>query len=207
LGVTPAYSLVPQGVRGYQPAVYAWSNWAWDRRLRFAQDLYARAGYSKAHPLHLKMYFNASESSRRIMIAVAGSWKQTLGVDCEMIAEEFRVFLEGRKDRRRWDVARLGWWPEYDDPSSFLNVFASNNNQNDPAYASAEFDNFLDAARIEPNAEKRSALLHKSEDVLLADYPIVPIYFYTARRLVKPYVGGAEISPLSRTYSRDLFWK
>jgi oligopeptide transport system substrate-binding protein len=124
-----------------------------------------------------------------------------------MIAEEFRVFLEGRKDRRRWNVARLGWWPEYDDPSSFLDVLASNNNQNDPAYASLEFDHLLDAARVEPDAEKRMVLLHTSEDVLLNDNPIVPIYFYTARRLVKPYVGGAEISTLSRTYSRHLFWK
>lgn len=34
----------------------------------------------------------------------------------------------------------------------------------------------------------------------------IPIYFYTAR-LVKPTVGGAEITPLNRTYSKHLFWK
>jgi ABC-type oligopeptide transport system substrate-binding subunit len=47
----------------------------------------------------------------------------------------------------------------------------------------------------------------KSERVLLSDYPIIPIYYYRARRLVKPYVGGAEITPLNHTYSKQLFWK
>jgi oligopeptide transport system substrate-binding protein len=62
LGVTPAYSFVPRGVRDYQPAVCAWSDWARDRRLRFAQNLYARAGYSKAHPLHLKLLSTAARA-------------------------------------------------------------------------------------------------------------------------------------------------
>jgi ABC-type oligopeptide transport system substrate-binding subunit len=43
--------------------------------------------------------------------------------------------------------------------------------------------------------------------VLLNDYPIIPVYFYTARRLVKPYLGGAEITPLNHTYSKHLYWK
>jgi oligopeptide transport system substrate-binding protein len=207
VGVTPAYSFVARGVSGYEPPIYSWADWTRERRLRFAKNLYARAGYSKEHPLQLKVYFNSGESIHRIMIAVAGSWKQNLGVECALIADEFRVFLDGRKDRSRWDVARLGWWADYDDPSSFLEVFARNNNQNDPAYASLEFNHLIDAARVEPEAERRMLLLHRAEDVLLNDYPIIPIYFYTARRLVKLDVGGAEISPLNRTYSRHLFWK
>jgi ABC-type oligopeptide transport system substrate-binding subunit len=50
-------------------------------------------------------------------------------------------------------------------------------------------------------------LLQKSEKVLLEDYPIIPLYFYQARRLVKPYLGGAEITPMNRTYSKHLYWK
>jgi ABC-type oligopeptide transport system substrate-binding subunit len=42
--------------------------------------------------------------------------------------------------------------------------------------------------------------------VLFNDYPIIPVYFYTARRLVKPYLLGAEITPLNHTYSKHLYW-
>ncbi|HWG70493.1 MAG TPA: peptide ABC transporter substrate-binding protein [Steroidobacteraceae bacterium] len=207
LGVTPAYSFVANGVRGYKPPAYAWSKWSRERQLTYAQTLYERAGYSKKRPLHLKLYFNTGESIQRIMIAIATNWEQNLGVDVDLVSDEFRVFLAGRKDRSRWDVIRLGWYADYDDPASFLDVFSRDNSQNDPGYMSSDFNNLIDAARREPNSDVRMSLLQSSEEVLLNDYPIIPVYFYTARRLVKPNLGGAEITPLHHTYSKHLYWK
>ncbi len=207
LGVAPAYSFVAKGISGYIPPAYEWSTWPRERQLAYARDLFTHAGFSEKKPLHLKLYFNSGESIQRIMIAVAGSWKQNLGVVTDLVSDEFRVFLAGRKDRSRWDVARLGWSADYDDPASFLEVFSRDNSQNDPGYASSEFNTLIDAARIEPNADKRILLLQRAEDVLLNDYPIIPVYFYSARRLVKPYLGGAEITPLNHTYSKHLYWK
>jgi oligopeptide transport system substrate-binding protein len=207
LGVTPAYSFVAKGISGYKPPAYAWSEWTREHQLEYARTLFARSGYSDTKPLHLRLYFNSGESIQRLMIAVAASWKQNLGIDTELISDEFRVFLTGRKDHKRWDIARLGWYADYNDPASFLEVFSKNSSQNDPGYVSAEFNNLADAARIEPNPDKRIELLQKSEELLLNDYPIIPVYFYVARRLVKPYLGGAEISPLDHTYSKHLYWK
>jgi len=207
LGVAPAYSFVAKGISGYNPPAYGWSTWPRERQLAYARGLFARTGFSEKKPLHLKLYFNSGESIQRIMIAIAGSWKQNLGVVTDLVSDEFRVFLAGRKDRSRWDVARLGWYADYEDPASFLEVFSKDNSQNDPGYESSEFNSLIDAARIEPNADKRILLLQKAEDVLLNDYPIIPVYFYSARRLVKPYLGGAEITPLNHTYSKHLYWK
>jgi oligopeptide transport system substrate-binding protein len=207
LGVTPAYSFVAKGISGYTPPAYSWSDWPRERQLTYARTLFARSGYSEKKPLHLRLYFNSSQSIQRLMIAIAASWKQNLGVTSELISDEFQVFLAGRKDRSRWDVARLGWYADYDDPASFLEVFSKTNSQNDPGYMSSEFNDLIDAARIEPNPEKRILLLQRSEEVLLNDYPIIPVYFYTARRLVKPYLGGAEITSLNHTYSKHLYWK
>ena len=207
LGVTPAYSFVAKGISGYKPPTYAWSEWTRERQLAYARTLFARSGYSEKRPLHLRLYFNSGESIQRLMIAIAASWRQNLGVDTELVSDEFRVFLTGRKDHKRWDVARLGWYADYNDPASFLGVFSRDGSQNDPGYSSAEFNNLVGAARIEPNPDKRIGLLQKSEELLLNDYPIIPVYFYTARRLVKPYLGGAEISPLDHTYSKHLYWK
>lgn len=207
MGVTPAYAYVAQVTNGYTSPAYAWAKWPRQQQLSYARSLFARAGYSDKKPLTLRLYFNSGESIQRIMLAVAGAWKQNLGVSTELISDEFRVFLEGRKDRSRWDVARLGWSADYDDPESFLDVFAQDNNQNDPAYRSEEFDGLISSARNEPDPKIRLALLRKSEQVLLKDYPIIPIYFYKARRLIKPYLGGAQITPLNRTYSKHLYWK
>jgi oligopeptide transport system substrate-binding protein len=207
LGVTPAYTFVAKGINGYNPPAYEWSEWPRERQLAYARSLFTHSGYSAKKPLHLKLYFNSGESIQRIMIAIAASWEKNLGVFTDLVNDEFRVFLAGRKDRSRWDVARLGWYADYNDPASFLEVFSRNNSQNDPGYMSSEFNNLIDAARIEPNADRRILLLQRSEQVLLNDYPIIPVYFYSARRLVKPYLGGAEITPLGHTYSKHLFWK
>lgn len=207
VGVTPAYSFVAKGISQYKLPTYPWSEWPRERRIAYARKLYAQAGYSEKTPLHLTLYFNTNESIQRIMIAVAASWTQNLGVVTTLVSDEFRVFLAGRKDRSRWDVARLGWLADYDDPASFLEVFSKNSNQNDPDYVSPEFNGLIDAARIEPNPDRRILLLQKSEEVLLNDYPIIPVYFYIARRLVKPYLGGAAITPLNHTYSKHLYWK
>jgi oligopeptide transport system substrate-binding protein len=207
MGVTPAYALVAEGIRGYTSPEYEWAKWSREHQLTYAKSLFERAGYSAKKTLHLRLYFNRDDGIQRIMVAVAGSWKQNLGVESELISDEFRVFLAGRKDRNRWDVARLGWSADYDDPASFLDVFAHDNGQNDSGYESNTFNSLVDQARVEPQEEKRSILLRHSEQVLLEDYPIVPIYFYKARRLVKPYLGGAELTPMNHTYSKHLFWK
>ncbi len=207
VGVTPAYSFVADGISAYTPPTYQWSKWPRERQLAYARTLFAHTGYSEKKPLHLTLYFNTGESIQRIMIAIAASWKQNLGVITDLVSDEFRVFLAGRKDHRRWDVARLGWYADYDDPASFLEVLSRDNSQNDPGYASSEFNRLIDAARVEANPEKRISVLQNAEEVMLNDYPIIPVYFYTARRLVKPYVGGAEITPLNHTYSKHLYWK
>lgn len=206
-GVTPAYALVANGTSGYVPPAYPWTNWNRNQQLLYARSLYEQSGYSLEKPLHLRLYFSSGESIQRLMIAIAGSWKQNLGVTSELENDEFRVFLTGRKNRNRWDAARLKWDADYDDPSSFLNLFTAENSQNDAAYSNPVFNSLIKQASIESQPQKRLQILHDAERVLLDDYPIVPIYFTKSRRLVKPYIGGAKINPMNRTYSKNLFWK
>lgn len=206
-GVMAAYSFVANGTTGYDPPKYDWVGWSRDRQLAYARSLYTQSGYSNNNPLHLRLYFSNGESIQRVMIAVAGSWKQNLGVISELTNDEFRVFLVGRKDRTRWDAARLKWDADYDDPSSFLDIFANGSNQNDAEYNSSAFNNLIVQARLEPQPSKRMMLLHNAEQVLMNDYPVIPIYFTRGRRLVKPFVGGAKINPMNRIYSKNLFWQ
>jgi oligopeptide transport system substrate-binding protein len=207
MGATPAYAFVAEGVANYHSPKYEWASWSREDQLAKARTLYQRSGYSERNPLHLKLYYNNSEGIQQIMVAVASSWKQHLGVVSELTGDEFRVFLEGRKDHSRWDIARLGWEADYDDPSSFLEIFSTGDSQNDPAYSSTRYNELLGQARVEPHADRRAMLFSEAEQVLLNDYPIIPIYFSRGRRLVKPYVGGAHLTPMRRTYTKNLFWQ
>ena len=206
-GVQPAYALVAPSTTGYKSAKYEWMNWDRDHQLAFARALFARAGYSEKKPLHLRMYSASGEANQRVLIAIAGSWQQNLGVTSELISEEFQAFLVGRKDKSRWDVERVRWDADYDDPSSFLDVLVPGSNQNDPGYSNPRFTELTQQATLEPRPSVRMDYLRNAEETMLNDYPIIPIYFVRSRRLVKPYVGGAQINPMDRTYSKNLFWK
>ena len=206
-GVEQAYTLVASGSNGYVPPKYEWTDWDRAHQLALAKSLYAHAGYSDERPLRVRLYSASGEANQRVMIAIAGSWKQNLGVISELISEEFRVFLVGRKDKSRWDVERVRWDADYDDPSSFLDVLAPGSNENDSGYSNPRFIELIRQATVEPRPSLRLDHLRSAEQTMLNDYPIIPIYFVRSRRLVKPYVGGAQINPMDRTYSKNLFWR
>jgi oligopeptide transport system substrate-binding protein len=132
-------------------------------------------------------------------------WKEELGVNTELIDEEYRVFLDSRKDASRWDVARLSWVADYNDAGNFLDIFRSRSPNNDAGYSDPQFDSLLDEAATTSDPAYRKGLLEKAEDLMLADYPVIPVYFYSSKRLIKPYVKGARTNPLNRLYSKHLF--
>lgn len=206
VGVTPAYNFVADGVTGYKAQTYEWQRWTQEKRLSLARALYAKAGFSKARPLQLRVYFNSSNTIQRTMIAISEKWKETLGVQIEMKSTEFRIFLDEKKDRTRWDVIRLGWFADYNDPYSFLQIFTSDGKQNDSGYSHESYDALLRFAEMQPNSEKRIALFEEAEARLLADYPVIPVYFYRQRRLVNAKLRGASITPLNHTRSQFLYW-
>ena len=41
--------------------------------------------------------------------------------------------------------------------------------------------------------------------VLLAETPIIPIYFYVSKHLIKPWVGGFVPNIMDHTYTKDLY--
>ena len=54
------------------------------------------------------------------------------------------------------------------------------------------------------DAERVRAKLEAAERTMLADAPIVPIYFYASKHLVKPHVDGWQDNILDWHYSKDL---
>ena len=166
--------------------------------------MYALAGFTIGRPLRLRLLFNSNSTIKQAAIAIASMWKQTLGVETELMDEEYRVFLSSRRDTTRWEVARLGWTADYNDAGNFLDTLRSGSPNNDAHYERREFDELLDRAASTVDQSDRRHLLQDAEKMVLSDYPILPIYFYSSKRLIKPYIKGAKMNPLNRLYSKHL---
>lgn len=201
-GQVPAYSLVPDGTWNYEPARYEWRDQTSAERLGRARQLYSEAGYSARNPLRLRMLYNENEFVQRVCVAVAAMWKESLGIETELVQMEFKAYLAARADPAQWDVVRVGWTADYNDASTFLDTMTRDSPQNFGRWVNEDYARLLDAAAGEADPSRRRDTLQQAESLMLNDYPLLPVYFYVTRRLVSPRVLAPPINPMNRTYSR-----
>ena len=203
-GQPPAYGFVPPGIWNYAPQSWPWSGLSDSDRIAEAKRLYLEAGYSDAKRLRIRLLFNSNTAIKQTAILVAAMWRESLGIETDLTEEEYRVFLQSRQDKTRWDVVRLGWTADFNDASNFLDAFRENSSNNDSKYSNPTFDFLLNEAARTSDPETRGKLLEAAERVMLNDYPILPLYFFVSKRLVKPYVIGVHPNPLDRLTSKML---
>ncbi|WP_425450152.1 peptide ABC transporter substrate-binding protein [Virgifigura deserti] len=195
-GELPAYSWVPPGVEGYDQQEVDFAKMSQAERNALAKKLYAEAGYGPDNPLELELLYNTNENHRKIAIAVASMWKQTLGAQMTLTNKEWKVYLEDR-DLKKHELARAAWIGDYVDPLNFLELFLSNaGERNDAGYNNPEFDRLLAEAAKPENVDKRMDILEQAEAVFLADMPLIPIYHYTTQHMISPDVQGWEFNVL-----------
>lgn len=206
-GETPAYSWVPPNVANYKHVEYDWKDWPMSKRIKRAQKLFKQAGYDKGKPLNVEIRYNTSENHKKIAIVIASMWKKHLGVKTELHNEEWKVFLANRKAKKDTQVFRAGWIADYNDAFSFTELMHSRHGVNDSGYNNPAYDALLAKSASEADTGKRRALLQQAEKILLDDYPVIPIYYYMSKHLVKPHVGGYEDNVMDHHYSKHLYIK
>ncbi len=203
-GETPAYGIVPPGIPGYDAAKIHWADWDQARREARAKALYRAAGYSEANPLTLELRYNTSTPHRRLTLAVASMWRDTLGVRVRLRNEEWKVFVQNRKQRAITQVFRGGWIGDVADARNFLGAFADDGALNWPGYDDARYRALFENADAARTEAARNAWLRAAETRLLHAHALIPLYFYTSKHLVSPQVNGFEANPLDRHASRWL---
>ncbi|MDP3293390.1 MAG: peptide ABC transporter substrate-binding protein [Nevskia sp.] len=199
-----AWSLVPPGISGYSPQLPAWAAWPRAQQLLEAKRLYAEAGYTAEQPLEVEIRYNTSDDNKRIAVVIAAMWKQALGVRVKLVNEEWKVFLQHRRSRVVTQAFRNTWIGDVDDALGFVELFGSQHPRNDSGYAEPAYDRLLQAAAEQADPEQRRAALEAVERRLLEDAPILPIYFYASKHLVKPQVEGWQDNLLDWHYTKDL---
>jgi oligopeptide transport system substrate-binding protein len=202
-GELPAYSWVPP-VSGYTQQVPDWALWTQAERNAKAQRLYAEAGYSASRPLRMQLLYNTESNHRRLAVAMAAMWREVLGVETELLNQEWQVFLQTRRSRLDTQLFRYGWIGDYNDPYTFAEILESQHGLNDMGYSNPRYDALLAAAAREGNPVRRMETLAEAERVMLEDMPIVPLYFYVSKKMVKPWVAGMEANIMDHHHSRHL---
>lgn len=203
-GEIPAYGWVPPAVSDYEGARLDYADWPAEKRIEEARRLYREAGYSEDRPLNVEIRYNTSEAHKKIASVIANMWKTRLGANVTLINEEWKVFLQNVSEREITEVYRAGWVGDYDDPYTFLELLHSEFGINGAGYDNPRYDALLEKAAHTPGGGERGRLLREAEATLLADHPVIPIFFGTSKALIKPYVKGYAGNPMGHYYSKDI---
>jgi oligopeptide transport system substrate-binding protein len=203
VGELPAWSWVPPGVLDYSPQTFEYSAMTAAQRVDAARRLLAEAGYTREKPLEFELRYNTGEVHNKVAVTVASMWKEALGVQARLAAVEFKS-LFADVERRDVDVFRLSWVGDYNDPYTFLQYLKGGFGINLPGYRNPAYDALLEEAARQTEAAKRRELLQRAERLMLADHPLIPLYFYVNKHLVKPQVRGWYDNVMNVVYSQDL---
>ena len=201
-GQIPAYSATPGAIDGFVMPTIDYSGWTQDERNEKAKALLAEAGYGPDHPLSFTLNYNTSEGHQKIAVAIQQMWKQTLGVEMTPQNYEWAVHTD-KMHSGDFEMARYAWCGDYNEASTFLDLWTSYSGNNDAKYANPDYDKLMKDAKTmaDPNPNYT-----KAEELLAVDMPIIPIYHYTQVRVVRKDIKGLPTTNILNTwYAKNLY--
>jgi oligopeptide transport system substrate-binding protein len=138
-------------------------------------------------------YNAGSEAHKQIAEYLQAAWAQ-IGVRVRITAQEWNSLLDDTH-RGDYEISRLGGIGTLADPESeFLVLFRCASPDNRGRYCSPAFERLMDEARTLSDRAARNARLREAERVMIEDAPVLPIYVYTQKHLIKPYVRGYAVN-------------
>ena len=141
--------------------------------------------------LELTMIIEDDDVSKKIGEYIQGSLKQQ-NVDVKLLSlpKKERLAREGRGD---YDLSLASWAPDYQDATTYLNLFMTGNPFNMMDYSNEQYDELLKQAENELDQDKRLELLSEAETMLLDDQAISPVY-----QRKNAFLQNTEVKNLAR---------
>jgi len=197
-----------------------------DEALSILKKYYNYDGEKFTNVPTLKYLYNTSEGHKAIGEYIQSALA-TVGITMTLENQEWNTFLNTRKDGD-FSVARNGWVADYTDPICFLDMWISGSGNNDVQYGKGAhadlkmydldltefgldikvedgtwaetYDVLVSEIKKCSDSEKRFAMMHLAEDMLMATGCLTPIYYYTDLYMVSEKIEGFYSIPLGYKY-------
>lgn len=188
----PADNIVPPGVAGYEPGV--WAEAKYD--VEAAKKAIADAGYPDGVGApELTLTFNNDGGHEKIMQLVQSDLK-VIGLTVKFDTADFPTTLK-KYDAGNFQFGRLGWIADYPIMDNFLYpLFFSTSGDNKSAYNNPDVDKMLDEARKTVDGDERIALYQEIDKTIGADLPVIPVMFYKHHHIASDRVHDLTYSAM-----------
>lgn len=164
-----------------------------------AKQLLAQSKYAGKMPDVTWTTYGAGGTAAQYIQAMTAMLKDNLGVNVSIQQTDWATYIGQLNDpaRNPYQIFDIAWIADYADPQDFVDIlFRSGSIQNWSAYSNPDVDKLLDQAAVEKDTATRFKLYQQAEQMILADYPVVPFTVSEQYNLTKPYVKGMVYPPL-----------
>jgi oligopeptide transport system substrate-binding protein len=192
-GEVPALGLIPFGL----------SSGAGEFRQLAGDDLYkdndvntakqmlkeglAELGLSSLPKISLLFY--TDDTYNKLTQAMQEMWKQNLGIEVELQTMERKVFVQ-TVQAGDYQLAIYSTGADYDDASNLMGQFMTGDVYNYSKISIPEYDQLMQKADAELDADKRAQFMVEAEKALLNQMAISPLYYRSKVYLQKDHVEG-----------------
>jgi oligopeptide transport system substrate-binding protein len=135
------------------------------------------------------LYTTNTPRYKWIALELRDQWQKRLGIRIELRGTDNKFFSSDLRSGN-FMIARGRWYGDYGDPTTFLDVFRSDNGNNDRGYVNKKLDDELDLATLELNPKKRMKMLHDIEKTLFTEEvpmlvicQLLQLYMYEPERV------------------------
>jgi peptide/nickel transport system substrate-binding protein/oligopeptide transport system substrate-binding protein len=155
----------------------------------------------------LKLWYNTGANHDKILAPVQAGW-QAIGLKVNMTGYEWGTYLTKCSQGTQDQLYRLGWLADYPSMDDFLYpLFQSSVSGANTFsfYSNPTVDKLLATARGTVDTTQRLQLYAQAEKQILADVPVIPLYFYRDYRIMDKRVLGQQHDPMG-SEDMNLVW-
>lgn len=131
----------------------------------------------------LKLLGSDAPSTRIFVEAIQDMLNKSLGIQIELVIVPAKARLQAVNDRD-YEMVYANWFPDYDDPMTYLDIWTTGNGFNRSDYSNPAFDTLIKEAKAATDEKVRQQKMFEAEKTLLDDMTVVPLY-YGANAYVK----------------------
>lgn len=203
-GQLPALGLVPPTIAGFEDDRGYFADADYDAAKEYLATGLEELGLADASELTINISINTSEAHSTIAQFIQEGWAQNLGINVNIDNTEWQVYLE-RLNVLDFQVARMGWIADYNDASSFLDMYrTADSGNNDTGWENEEFKSLIDQASAEQDPAVRTDLQLQAEAIMVDEMPVIPLYYYTNLYVVHDHVENMSPDALGNINLKDV---
>jgi len=197
---TPAKSVVSPVVAGSredpcgEPCAY---------NPEMAKQLFDQAG---GYDGTLTLWFNSGAGHDRWMEAVGNFLRKNLGIqEIKFTQQDFAEYLANLDDEKVDGPFRLGWVMDYPSPQNYLEpLHSTGGSSNNTGYSNDEFDQLVEEGNQAASIDEGIDSYNQAEDVLLQDFPVIPMWFGKVQAAYSDRVDNVVIDAFTSTALEDV---